>query len=108
MKKEELKQQANDITKRIIEEANKLQQEHIWKQSIKYPSIIKKLLEQNIKEEELFDLLYSRYEYLTDCGFSLKNFIFNKLYNNDTLKYIKTRRHLNRQRKYEEEKKDDK
>lgn len=92
---------AEQIVQKIITEANNIQKEHVWYKTNRMRGTIKKLLDQGIKEDELMYLLHNRLEYIENRGFSMRNFTFSKIYNKDSLSYIKTIRHLNRQRKYE-------
>lgn len=102
MKKDKSYLEAERIAQALITEANKLQKEHIWYKTTRSASTIKKLLEQGIKEDELIYLLHNRFEYLEERGFSMHNFTFPKIFNKDSLKYVKTIRHLIRQSKYAE------
>lgn len=92
---------AEQIVQKIITEANNIQKEHIWYKTNRMRGTIKKLLDQGIKEDELIYLLHNRLDYIQDRGFSMHNFTFAKIYNKDSLSYVKTIRHLNRQAKYE-------
>lgn len=92
---------AEQIVQKIITEANNIQKEHIWYKTNRMRGTIKKLLDQGIKEDELIYLLHNRLDYIQCRGFSMHNFTFTKIYNKNSLSYIKTIRHLNRQAKYE-------
>ena len=102
MTKEISLQEAERVAQKIITEANSLQQEHIWYKTNRMASNIRKRLDEGITEEELIYLLHNRLDYILDRGFSMHNFTFARIYNSDTLKYVKTLRHLISQSKFEE------